>query len=159
MECTELLSILTSWGVIQITFRPEGVVGCTLPRRDSIPREPFAVLDAGTDIYSRYVRGLLEGGNPERPPVGSLQGTPFQIRVWQALLDIPIGHTRSYSDLAEAIGRPSACRAVANACGRNPVPLFIPCHRIIRTDGNPGGFTAGIAWKSLLLAVEQSNRF
>ena len=81
-------------------------------------------------------------------------GTPFQRKVWQAIRTIPKGQTRSYAWLAKKIGRPKAVRAVANACGANPYPIFVPCHRVIRSDGTIGGFTGGIKRKRRLLAAE-----
>ena len=72
-----------------------------------------------------------------------IRSTLFQERVWQALQRIPRGETRTYSQIAAEIGRPSAVRAVANACGKNPMALVIPCHRVVRTDGSPGGYRWG----------------
>ena len=84
-----------------------------------------------------------------------VKGTDFQLRVWTALRDIPLGETRSYSDVAEMVGDPRAVRAVANACASNPVPLIIPCHRVIRKDGSLGGYGLGIGRKKTLLSREQ----
>jgi len=83
-----------------------------------------------------------------------LQGTDFQKRVWHALMRIPTGQTWSYKRLAAEIGHPSAYRAVANANGKNPIPLFIPCHRVIASDGSLGGFSAGLDRKDWLLKHE-----
>ncbi len=154
---SQVCTVLSSWGSIRIVNDRDGVVECSLPHLTDVPRDSFGVLESVTDPFSRYVKELLEGGNPERPLVGKLRGTIFQQNVWNAMLTIPHGETRSYKELAEMLGNNSACRAVANACGRNPVPLFIPCHRVICSDGNPGGFSCGIAWKRLLLAIEQRN--
>ena len=84
-----------------------------------------------------------------RPP-----GTPFQRRVWAALRTIPCGQTWSYAQLAGAIGQPTASRAVAGANGANPIPLAIPCHRVISADGHLGGFSAGLHRKEWLLTHE-----
>jgi AraC family transcriptional regulator of adaptative response/methylated-DNA-[protein]-cysteine methyltransferase len=83
-----------------------------------------------------------------------VQGTPFQQQVWEALRTIPYGETRSYRDIAEWLGRPAATRAVANACGANPVALVIPCHRVVRSDGSLGGYGAGLERKQALLDME-----
>ena len=91
----------------------------------------------------------------KKPPVlGS--GTFFQKKVWRELSKIPKGETRTYKEIAIAIGRPLAVRAVANACGKNPYPIKIPCHRVIRSDGKLGGYSApgGIAAKRRLLKEE-----
>ena len=84
-----------------------------------------------------------------------VHGRPFDMRVWQALQRIPLGETRSYEKIAQAIGNPRACRAVGGANSRNPLPLFIPCHRVIRKDGALGGFSSGTAIKQWLLHFEQ----
>lgn len=83
-----------------------------------------------------------------------LLGTVFQKRVWDALIRIPAGRSWSYKRLAAEIGQPSAYRAVANANGKNPIPLFVPCHRVIAADGSLGGFSAGLHRKDWLLNHE-----
>ena len=70
-----------------------------------------------------------------------LEGTHFQILVWKELLKIPVGQTKTYKEIAVAIGKPNSSRAVANACGKNPYPIDIPCHRVVRSDGNIGGYS------------------
>lgn len=87
-----------------------------------------------------------------------LRGTAFQRAVWEADRRIPYGQTRTYSEVARAIGRPSAARGVGGASGKNPVPLFVPCHRIVARDGI-GGFTGGLHHKRKLLALEGAGRF
>ena len=90
------------------------------------------------------------------PNIDSLNGTKFQKKVWLELSKIPKGETRTYKEIAIAIGRPLAVRAVANACGKNPHPIKIPCHRVIRSDGKLGGYSApgGTAAKRRLLKEE-----
>ena len=85
-----------------------------------------------------------------------LEGSQFEIKVWNELKKIPFGETRSYKQIAINIGHPKAARAVANACGKNPKPIIIPCHRVIRTNGKIGGFSApgGSKTKQQLLAKE-----
>jgi AraC family transcriptional regulator, regulatory protein of adaptative response / methylated-DNA-[protein]-cysteine methyltransferase len=84
-----------------------------------------------------------------------LQATAFQQRVWQELRRIPLGETRTYAQVAAAIGQPAAVRAVANACAGNPVGVVTPCHRVIRSDGSLGGYRWGIKRKEALLAQER----
>lgn len=86
-------------------------------------------------------------------PLG-LFGTPFQKQVWRALAEIPFGETRSYEAVAQAIGRPTACRAVARANATNPIAIVIPCHRVINKSGNLGGYDGGVARKQWLLQHE-----
>jgi methylated-DNA-[protein]-cysteine S-methyltransferase len=85
-----------------------------------------------------------------------LHGTEFQVKVWNEISKIPYGETRTYKDLAIAIGRPNSSRAVANACGKNPYPPTIPCHRVVRSDGKLGGYSGkgGIEQKRTLLLKE-----
>lgn len=84
-------------------------------------------------------------------------GTPFQLEVWKALLTIPYGQTRSYAEEARMIGRPTAVRAVAHANGRNRIPILIPCHRVIGSDGALTGYSGGIGRKTELLRLERSS--
>ena len=91
------------------------------------------------------------------PNIDCLNGTKFQKKVWLELSKIPKGETRTDKEIAIAIGRPLAVRAVANACGKNPHPIKIPCHRVIRTDGSLGGYSGkgGIKTKMRLLRSEK----
>lgn len=86
----------------------------------------------------------------------SLHGTAFQQSVWRVLADIPFGGTRTYADIACAIGRPRSARAVAGACAANPIAILVPCHRVIRGDGTLSGYRWGVGVKRDLLAWEQS---
>jgi methylated-DNA-[protein]-cysteine S-methyltransferase len=110
--------------------------------------EPFRVAAAQLEEYFRGERRTFD------LPV-ALNGSAFQIRVWRALTEIPYGETRSYRDVAIEIGRPTAVRAVGAANGRNPLPIIIPCHRVIGHDGHLTGFGGGLATKQLLLELEQ----
>ena len=87
-----------------------------------------------------------------------IKGTDFQILVWKEILKIPYGETRTYKEIAQAIGRPNSSRAVANACGKNPYAPDIPCHRVIRTDGKLGGYSGvgGVKMKEKLLKIENT---
>jgi methylated-DNA-[protein]-cysteine S-methyltransferase len=86
----------------------------------------------------------------------SFQGTDFQKKVWNALLDIPYGETRTYGEIAEAIGNPAAVRAVGAANGRNPISIIAPCHRVIGSSGELTGFAGGLAAKETLLVIEDA---
>ena len=86
----------------------------------------------------------------------SPQGTSFQQAVWKQLQEIPYAETISYAQLAKAVGNPKACRAVGSANGKNPIPIIIPCHRVIASDGGIGGYSGGLDIKVQLLALEQT---
>jgi AraC family transcriptional regulator of adaptative response/methylated-DNA-[protein]-cysteine methyltransferase len=105
------------------------------------------------------VKIILEHINGSRPHLElplDLQATAFQLQVWQELRKIPYGATRSYREVAQAIGKPSAVRAVARACATNPVALVTPCHRVIGADGNLSGYRWGLERKRQLLSKENS---
>lgn len=84
-----------------------------------------------------------------------LKGTSFEKKVWKALLKISYGRTRSYGEIAKEIGLPKGARTVGNACGKNPIPIIIPCHRVIAGNGGLGGYTGGIGIKKKLLKIER----
>jgi methylated-DNA-[protein]-cysteine S-methyltransferase len=100
-----------------------------------------------------YFKGELKQFDLELAPVG----TPFQLKVWQALRAIPYGELASYKTIAEAIGAPKAVRAVGAANGRNPLPIVVPCHRCIGSDGSLTGFGGGLDTKKLLIELERSH--
>lgn len=86
------------------------------------------------------------------------QGTPFMLEVWQALLNIPYGEVRAYRDIAQLIGRPKAARAVGMANNRNPLPIVIPCHRVVGADGGLVGYVGGLLLKEKLLFIESGRQ-
>ncbi len=88
------------------------------------------------------------------PPLDLSAGTFFQQQVWRALRRIRTGQSRSYGEVARAIGRPRALRAVGGACGANPIPVLVPCHRVLAANGKIGGFSGGLDWKRTLLKRE-----
>nr|WP_297426137.1 methylated-DNA--[protein]-cysteine S-methyltransferase [uncultured Actinotalea sp.] len=123
--------------------------------RAELPAASFERDDDGLAELAVGLRALAAGRTPERELPLDLHGTAFQARVWDALRRIPAGQTRSYTEVAAAIGAPTAVRAVASACARNPVALVVPCHRVIRGDGSMGGYRWGLAVKERLLARER----
>ncbi len=100
------------------------------------------------------LKRILAGREPKKFPPLDLAGTAFQKSVWQAMRKISIGQTKSYGEIARAIGRPKAVRAVGGACGANPVPVLVPCHRVLAANGKIGGFSSGLDWKRELLKNE-----
>jgi AraC family transcriptional regulator, regulatory protein of adaptative response / methylated-DNA-[protein]-cysteine methyltransferase len=126
---------------------------------DFVREYPKAELIRDDEQLSQWVNLLLLSlqGKPSTHQVSlDVQGTTFQWKVWQALRAIPVGQTRSYQEIAQAIGQPTASRAVAQACATNPVAVFIPCHRVIRNNGQLGGYHWGIERKQQLLANEKA---
>ncbi len=120
------------------------------------PAAEIAQDSDGVDL-SRLVDPLISHLNGQQPHLDlplDVQATAFQWRVWEELRTIPYGSTRSYSQVAQAMGEPKATRAVARACATNPVPLVIPCHRVVREDGDPGGYRWGRERKQRLLEQE-----
>jgi AraC family transcriptional regulator of adaptative response/methylated-DNA-[protein]-cysteine methyltransferase len=127
--------------------------------RDLQDRFRRAELVGGDEQFEHWVAQVV--GLIESPRTGTdlpldVQGTAFQQRVWQALRRIPPGTTVSYADLAAQLGTPKAVRAVAQACGANPVAVAIPCHRVIRTDGSVSGYRWGVERKRALLDRERT---
>jgi O-6-methylguanine DNA methyltransferase len=106
-------------------------------------------------LTTQAVLATLAGEGPAAlPPLDVRRGTEFQQRLWEELLRIAPGETRSYGELARTLRRPGAARAIGSACGANPIPLLIPCHRVLAANGKIGGFSGGLEWKRRLLALE-----
>jgi len=116
-------------------------------------REPKAL----PEVRKRILEFLAGDASLAKIPL-DIRGTVFQRKVWEQLRRIPAGETRSYRDIARAIGAPRAVRAVGSACGANPVALVIPCHRALRSDGSLGGYAWGLSRKEKLLRIEQRAR-
>jgi AraC family transcriptional regulator of adaptative response/methylated-DNA-[protein]-cysteine methyltransferase len=123
--------------------------------RAEFPRAHVERDDVGVRRWLRAVARQLQGGAPADLPL-DLRGTAFQLRVWQALRAIPFGQTRSYGAVAAAVGAPRAARAVASACASNRLALLVPCHRVVRGGGDPGGYRWGARRKRRLLEAERS---
>jgi methylated-DNA-[protein]-cysteine S-methyltransferase len=118
-------------------------------RRPEGRRDAKRCKDAATQL-GEYFAGKRREFELALAPVG----TEFQLRVWNALRAIPYGAVRNYADIARAIGQPGAARAVGRANGCNPLPIVIPCHRVVASDGTIGGYSGGLAIKHRLLALE-----
>jgi O-6-methylguanine DNA methyltransferase len=154
---TNSFEFLTVLGPMRITFekgqvrRVEWVSG----QRKSAPfglfeisvRKPAEALVAQLGTY-------LAGGSKSISIKVEPVGTPFQLAVWRETMKIPFGQTRTYQEIASAIGRPRAVRAVGTALGRNPLCLIVPCHRVVATGGGIGGYAGGLRIKRALLQLE-----
>lgn len=116
-------------------------------------RSAHPVLRAAKRQLGEYFAGRRRNFDLPLAP----KGTPFQLSVWKALLGIPYGKTRSYGDIARKIGKPKAVRAVGAANGANPIPLVVPCHRVIGSDGSLTGYGGGLPRKQRLLALEHGD--
>jgi AraC family transcriptional regulator of adaptative response/methylated-DNA-[protein]-cysteine methyltransferase len=136
-------------------------LGDTTPKlvselREEYPRGELSVAKGAFKQWVDEIVARVDGNAPKRELPLDLQATAFQRRVWQELQRIPRGTTRSYSQIAEAIGNPRAVRAVARACATNPVSIVVPCHRVVRTDGNLAGYRWGLRRKEQLLERERA---
>ncbi len=130
----------------------EGDVASSLAK---LGAQDATLLDGFFDGSKAAISEYLAGHGPLKLPYDLAGGTPLQRAVWLAMARIPYGETISYSLLADRVGFPRAVRAVASACGANPLPLIIPCHRVVAKDGTLGGFSlGGVGVKEKLLAVE-----
>jgi AraC family transcriptional regulator of adaptative response/methylated-DNA-[protein]-cysteine methyltransferase len=111
--------------------------------------------DQSHQDWIKKILNLITGTESDPDLPLDIRGTAFQQQVWQALRKIPYGATRTYSEIAQDLGKPKAVRAIANACGANPVALIIPCHRVVRNDGSLGGYRWGIERKQKLIEQEK----
>jgi O-6-methylguanine DNA methyltransferase len=136
-------------GLARLEFPAAGAeAGAELPA-------PFRDWAAQTEVALRHALAAKPGGKPPPlPPLDLSGGTKFRLRVWAELRRIPRGETRSYGEIAEELGKRRAARAVGGACGANPIPVLIPCHRVLAANGGLGGFSGGLEWKRRLLAIE-----
>jgi AraC family transcriptional regulator of adaptative response/methylated-DNA-[protein]-cysteine methyltransferase len=151
----EVLVAATDRGVSAVYL---GDAGAMLANelRDEYPRAEIVAEKGAFSEWVEEIVGRVEGNAPRRELPLDLQATAFQRRVWQELQRIPRGSTRTYAQVAKALGQPSAVRAVARACATNPVSVVVPCHRVVRSDGNLAGYRWGISRKQTLLERERN---
>ena len=146
-----MLVAATSKGLCRISF---GEGEATLRAR--FPQARLCPADADLDAMAAKVAALVDDPRADAALPTDVRGTAFQQAVWAALRAIPPGETRSYGDIAAAIGRPGAVRAAGTACGDNTLAVLIPCHRVLRSDGSLGGYAWGVDRKQALLAREKA---
>lgn len=157
----EKAEITTQDGIFVAYFTDRGLAQLNFPSRNP-SREFSAKANSTSGIPSHWTaqtraalkRALMAEAIDDMPPLDLAVGTGFQQSVWQALLGIPPRQTLSYGEVAKQIGRPKALRAVGQACGANPIPVLIPCHRVLAAHGKIGGFSSGLEWKRKLLERE-----
>jgi methylated-DNA-[protein]-cysteine S-methyltransferase len=145
----------TPIGTLRLVSNGEGLTNIEFPdQHGAIENEDHQAMDpvlaAAAEQLSEYFAGTR---NHFKLPLKA-GGTAFQQTVWSALAEIPYGELRSYKDIAETIGKPKAVRAVGAANGRNPLPIVVPCHRVIGSDGSLTGFAGGLPAKTRLLTLE-----
>lgn len=162
----------TSLGRLLVATTTRGICSVTLGANDheletrladEFPNATCERVDAGREewldaviAHIAHELGWSDAAAPAIPPL-DVAATAFQWRVWNALTRIPSGETRSYGELAAELGLPKAARAIGNACGSNRLALIVPCHRVVREDGSPGGWRWGVERKHQLLAGERKH--
>lgn len=162
-------TVSTCLGLALVAATPRGICAVALGVNEStlaaelrreFPAAELQHVDAGRDAFLaprvRAVADLLDDRAPATRLDAELRGTAFQARVWDALMRIPRGQTRSYAQVAADIGAPNAARAVARACAQNRLAVLVPCHRVVRGDGTPGGYRWGLPLKQQLLQRERA---
>lgn len=140
-----------SIGNIKLIYEDDTLIGLTLAT-ESMPCGQFTPF---TDYVMEQIDGYLRGKRQDFILPMHLEGTPFQKKVWQVLQEIPYGEVLTYKELAEKVGSSKAYRAVGTACGKNPIPIIIPCHRVVGTYGL-GGYAYGTDIKRTLLDIERN---
>lgn len=160
------LDLPTSWGVIRVLAKGGKIVSCNLPTLENSPSIPLCLTDKALvrarptdrdvlDTAAVFIAACLNGATAKCPPLEEGDGGPFTRRARAAIRRIRPGQTRTYSEIAVAAGSPLASRAAGTACATNPLPLFIPCHRVVTASGALGGYSGGLAWKRVLLDREK----
>ena len=157
------------WGLLTLAAKPSGLCGVWFETQKHFPdirswalsNQPPTLLQA-EDCLRNYFDKQWPKATSARQALQSLSldlslGTAFQQAVWHALMSIPLGQTCSYGELAAAIGRPTAVRAVGSAVGRNPMSILIPCHRVVGSQGQITGYAGGIWRKQALLKLENAS--
>ncbi len=157
----------TPFGEAVVLATPRGVAGLAFvdedagqSREDALadmtrrwPAARFSLAPAMTAPHAARIFDQARAGRPQ-PVRLILIGTDFEVRVWEALLRIPLGRAVTYADIARHLGQPTASRAVGSAVGRNPISFVVPCHRVLRSDGNLGGYHWGLTRKRALIGWE-----
>jgi methylated-DNA-[protein]-cysteine S-methyltransferase len=166
MEIVHTAETETAIGLCGVASTEKGLAYVELPHasgrglrgwlRRCAPKADLVESFAPNRAAIAQLREFLEGKREAFDLPLDLRGTPFQREVWAALLAIPYAETRSYQEVARAVGRPSAARAVGAAVGANPISLVVPCHRVVTAGGKLGGFGGGLELKARLLAMERS---
>lgn len=137
--------------IIEFELDDIGIVGMSFSLEKNVEVDKNSEIQKQLTEYENGKRKVFE------LPL-HLIGTDFQKQVWNALLEIPYGETRSYQEIAIRIGKPKALRAVGGACNRNPIGIIVPCHRVIGKNGSLTGYAVGLSYKELLLKHEKDGK-
>jgi O-6-methylguanine DNA methyltransferase len=152
---SDLLLVATERGLCTIRFIKELKAQHLI---DALETQYHAVLVHDESFFTSLIDDLNQYLSGEivrfRQPVDLIEGSPFQQKVWVLVKEIPYGHTATYLQIAEKLGDPGAIRAVGGANGTNPIPIVIPCHRVVRSNGHLGGYGGGLEIKDYLLRLE-----
>lgn len=155
------LPVATADGEFVARYSEKGLAGLSFPEAKGFiapkPGEDGPIptkIRAWHRLTAAALKAVLAGRAVKQFPPLDMAGTEFQKSVWSALLKITAGKTKSYGEIARQIGRPKAVRALGGACGANPVPVLVPCHRVLAANKKLGGFSGGLDWKRSLLERE-----
>jgi O-6-methylguanine DNA methyltransferase len=155
------LPVKTTEGEFLASYSEDGLAELEFPKvgRESLRAAKKQIVSAKIlgwhKLTAAALKNVLAGRKVKKlPPLDWSGKTEFQKSVWREMLKIPMGKTKSYGEVAAAIGKPKAVRAVGGACGANPIPVLVPCHRILAANRKLAGFSGGLDWKRRLLAVE-----
>ncbi len=143
------------FGTLRLKYNNDAIL--SIERSEVIEDDDFIVVRSDTELIRETLKQLDEyfaGTRKSFDFAYELNGTDFQKKVWKALCDIPYGETRSYQDIAKAVGNPKASRAVGLANNKNPIAIAVPCHRVIASDGKLTGYAGGLEMKQGLLDLE-----
>ena len=148
--------IVTEFGDFRVQYTHKGLARLQFPKT-KIDRASNTIkpIKQWINQTQKALNAILNGKNPKHYPLLDLSsGTDFQRGVWALLQSIPMGELEAYGDLAYRLNKPKAARAVGGACRANPIPILIPCHRVVGANGTLTGFSAGLNWKIRLLRAE-----
>ena len=148
--------IETKLGGFRVQYTKQGLARLQFPRKNIDPiADTIAPSKHLLSLTSKALVAVISGRTPRHLPSLDLsQGTDFQREVWAMLQSIPTGQVEAYGEIAYRLNKPKAARAVGGACGANPIPVLIPCHRVVGANGGLTGFSAGMNWKIKLLRIE-----
>jgi methylated-DNA-[protein]-cysteine S-methyltransferase len=157
MKKTKIVGIPTNKGILKISYNNKGIISLNFPLTSQKIKTKFR---PENNLEKKLYTDLNKYFSGKKIvfdyPLNLSSATLFQIKVWKALQKIPYGKTASYYDIAQKIKSPRALRAIGSSCKKNPIPLIIPCHRVIKKDKTIGNFSSGIPWKKKLLDLEKA---